>query len=69
MSLFTKTVDSILADVKKKIDQLVRLADEQRAIAQTKSAEAQSALYDAEVARLEAERALRISARIEELVA
>jgi C4-type Zn-finger protein len=69
MSLFRKTVDGILADVNKKIDQLQELAEQEQANARVSRALAQQAIHDAEAAELEADRALRISAKIEELVA
>lgn len=69
MSLFRKTVDSILSDVQKKIDQLQALAEQERSNALVARVEAQRALASAEASEQEADRALRISAKIEELVA
>jgi DNA-binding PucR family transcriptional regulator len=68
MALFKKTVDSILADVQAKIDQLQALADAELATARVKREQAQRALYDADAAQQEAERALRVANKIEELV-
>lgn len=68
MSLFRKTVDSILADVNQKIDQLQALAEKEKADAHAQRNVAQTALLSAELSEAEAERALRIAGKIEELV-
>lgn len=68
MSLFRNTVDSILSDVTKKIDQLQELAEQEQATARASREAAQRALADASSSELEAERALRIAGKIEELV-
>ena len=67
--LFRTTVDGILNDVNKKIDQLQLLADQEKVNASAQRAAAQAALDSATASEAEADRALRIAEKIEALVA
>ena len=69
MALFRKTVDTILADVNKKIDQLQLLADQEKIHAVGLRSQANAALLAAAESEKEADRALRIAEKIEALVA
>jgi hypothetical protein len=67
--MFKKTVDSILADVQKKISQLHKLAQTKYADAQDLRNDAAIALSVAEEHEIEAARANRVASKIRELVA
>ncbi len=62
------TVDSILSDVNKLTDKLQALAETEKANALQRRLDAQAALSAAEASEAEADRALRITAKIEDLL-
>lgn len=68
MSLFKKTVDSILSDVHKKIDQLQVLAEIEKNSARQSRLAAEAAIAAAVASDKEAERAIRIAGKIEDLL-
>lgn len=68
MSLFKTTVDGILKDVNKKIDQLQELAETEKSNALQSRLAAEAAIAAATASEAEAERAIRIAGKIEDLL-
>jgi hypothetical protein len=68
MSIFTKSVDAIVADIQKKVQLLRDAAQDQTAQHNTKVIEAETVRREAQIALDNAGRADRIADRLEELL-
>lgn len=69
MSLFSKTVDSILSSINTSIVQLRKLAEDEKTNASVAHEKAQALLDEALTAEQEAERAVNVADRLQELIA
>lgn len=69
MSLFSKTVDSILSSINTSIIQLRKLAEDEKVNANVAHEKAQALLDEALTAEQEAERAANVADKLQELIA
>lgn len=69
MSLFSKTVDSILSSINTSIVQLRKLAEDEKINANVAHEKAQALLDEALTAEQEAERAANVADKLQELIA
>lgn len=66
--MFTKSVSQVVGDLEKKCSQLVSLANDLRAKAEKKHADAQKLLTERDDHRAEASRAERVAAKVGQLL-